>query len=98
MPDGIILCVNFFDDIQYILRSVNSVESLVDCKVMALVMFPLTYTNQNNGLFGKKRAVTSQEYEMLKSAILEKTNIPVYILANDEHMDCLIGDIIDFYS
>lgn len=98
MPDGIILCINFFDDIEYILRSINSVESLVDCKVIALVMFPLTYTNQNNGLFGKKRVVTPQEYEMLRSAILEKTNISVYILANDEHMDCLIDDIINFYS
>lgn len=98
MPDGIILCINFFDDIQYILRSINSVESLVDCKVIALVMFPLTYTHQNNELFGKKRAVIPGEYEMLKNAILDKINIPVYILANDEHMDCLIHDIINFYS
>lgn len=39
-PDAIILCVNYFDDVEYIQRSIKYIESLIGNKVIALAMFP----------------------------------------------------------
>ncbi len=38
-PDCVILCINPFDEIDYIKRTVNYIESIIDCKVIALVVF-----------------------------------------------------------
>lgn len=98
MPDGIVLCINLYDDIEYIIRTVNSMESQIDCKVIALILFPLTYINQNYGVFGRKRQITFSEYENLRDEIKTLIGIPVYILANEEHMNALIDNIIEHFS
>ena len=40
-PDAIILCINPFDDIIYIKRTIAYLESYIQTKVLALSMFPL---------------------------------------------------------
>lgn len=39
-PDAIVLCVNYFDEIEYIQRTINYAESLTGSKVVALSIFP----------------------------------------------------------
>jgi hypothetical protein len=39
-PDAMVLCVNFFDDIDYIQRTIKYAESLTENKVIALSIFP----------------------------------------------------------
>lgn len=38
-PDAVILCVNPFDDDDYIFRTINFLEASVNCKVMRCVCF-----------------------------------------------------------
>ena len=54
-PDCVILCINPFDEIDYIKRTVNYIESIIDCKVIALVVFPMTLNNNWLGIYGNKR-------------------------------------------
>lgn len=39
-PDAIILCINYFDDVEYISRTIKYIEALTERKVIALSMSP----------------------------------------------------------
>lgn len=39
-PDAVVLCVNVGDDLKYITRTIKTIEGLVDCKVIAISLFP----------------------------------------------------------
>ena len=40
-PDAVVLCINYYDEINYIRRSINVIEQLGECKVLGLVVFPM---------------------------------------------------------
>ena len=54
-PDIVILCINPFDDIKHIARTVEFIESSVDCKVLSLVVFPMTIKDNWSAFFGGKK-------------------------------------------
>lgn len=45
-PDIVTLCVNESDSIDDIERTIKYIESVVDCMVIALVVFPMTYSDE----------------------------------------------------
>lgn len=47
-PDAVVMCINYHDDVDDILRTVKFTESLMDCKVIALSLFPLDYLKNGN--------------------------------------------------
>ena len=54
-PDIVILCINPFDDFDYIVRTIKFIESSVDCKVLSLVVFPMTIKDDYFVTFGGKK-------------------------------------------
>ncbi len=46
-PDAVILCVNPFDSIMQIKRSIEFIESCTESRVIALCMYPMDWNNPN---------------------------------------------------
>lgn len=53
-PDVVVLCINPFDDLDYIMRTKLFIEASVDCKVIAFVMFPMDIKDDWTGIYGQK--------------------------------------------
>ena len=97
-PDGVVLCINEYDNIDYIKKSIKFAESVVDCKVIAIVLFPMTYSNKLSGIYSKKRYISTDEFNRINNLVSSEIMLPVYILGNEQHMDMLFTDIINFFS
>lgn len=95
-PDAVILCINIFDDFDYIERSINYIESLSDGKVVALVIFPLGIPNIWAPNY--RKIIDSNAIHGLKKVVSLKTNIPCYILGENSEMDDLFNNIIDYFT
>lgn len=92
-PDAIILCVNFFDEIEYVQNTVYMLRGLTGATIIALVMNPMTFANEWSNL---KRKITYEEFSE-KAEILEKVlEIPVYLLGEEAAYE-LCQDIVDFF-
>ena len=96
-PDNVILCVNPYDDIEYINRTIKFIESSIDGKVIAIVIFPLGLKNDWTGIYGKKERLNNSDIEKLKERYLFNFKIPSYELG-DEEIKKLVEYIIEIYS
>ena len=61
-PDIVLLCINPFDDINYIIRTINFIESSVDCKVQFLIMFPMDRKKDWLGNFGRLKPIDKEDF------------------------------------
>lgn len=96
-PDAVILCVNPFDDLFYIERTKNFIESSIECKVIALVVFPMNLKDNWAGIYGGKIKIDDGFYIRFKDELSALFNIPIYRLDYDD-IECLIENIISFFS
>ena len=95
--DAVILCVNAYDEIFYIRRTITYLESLLDCKVIALSLFPLTVNDDWTGQIGAKHQMTEEELLKKSEYLREQLLLPVFV--NDEVMIELYADVIeDFFA
>ena len=83
-PDAVILCINAFDSIEYIKRTISFIEAAVKAKVVCLVM-----SNINTKRVGLK--TYSLDY------YVNHIQIPVFDLHNLD-VDSLIEQIIKYYE
>jgi hypothetical protein len=91
-PDGVILCVNTFDEMKYILRTKSFIESSVNAKVIAVVISESRY-NKEKGIFSGVKNLN-----LITKEEVEKTlNIPTFSLS-DLNIGELTDKIIDYYS
>ena len=97
-PDAVVLCVNPFDSIEYIRKTLSFIESSSDSKVIALVMFPLDYEDDWKGAFGKKKVLSESEISLLLDKYSYEFEIKAFKLDDKEHIDILINEIIGFFS
>ena len=98
-PDAIILCVNHHDDFEYINRTINSLENLLDTKVIALVLYPLTIDYSWQGiLLGNKHKLNINQIIDYKSKAKNTINREVFLLGDHEDMRNLKNLIIDYFG
>lgn len=96
-PDRVILCVNPYDEVEYIRRTINMIEALADCKVIAFVLYPMNYKNES--IFGmNKYKITITEAETIKIKLMENFHIPCYVLGEEIEMKKLFLTILDAFS
>lgn len=92
-PDAIILCVNYFDEIDYIQNTVYMLKGLTDATIIAFVMNPMTLSNEWSNL---KRKITYEEFSQKAETLQEVFGIPVFLLG-EESVNELCQNIIDFF-
>ena len=96
--DCVILSVNPHDEINYIKRTIQFIESL-DCgSILALVVFPVIASQSLTGVGYKSRALSKEEMQKIKKKYTNEFSLPVFDLGNNDDMDALTGKIIDYYS
>ena len=96
-PDGIILCINPYDDMDYIKKTILYLESCIDTKVIALVVFPMTLPNDWRAISNSKQHLTVEQFEKLRLNLKNNIDIPVYNLDDDDLIKCLCDMIIEYY-
>ncbi len=97
-PDVVILNINPDDDIDYIRNTVKYIEGVADCKVLALVMFPMKCVNDWRKSFDIKETVSDNEFSDTSEYLREKIGLPVFRLGNSEHMRLLYNLITDYLT
>ena len=97
-PDAIIMCINYHDEISYIRNSVYALMGLTDATIIALVMYPITYSDDWNGIYGNaKHRITYDEFKKKADLLLKELQIPVYFLGEKNHISDICQSIIDFF-
>ena len=98
-PDYNILCVNPQDDIEYIDRTINFLNSVNNCKVEAIVVFPVE-TTEIGGFNYKnvKRILDPDSMKMLKESYRERYLVNAYALDNSDDLDDLVYRVLDYFA
>ena len=94
-PDAIILCVNYFDDIEYIQRTVNYVEALTGNKVIALSVFPFDRTFSWSAVSSKLKPVNPELLKQQMQFFEKEIGIKVYAQSQSKE---LCEEIIKYLS
>lgn len=95
-PDGVILCVNAFDNIKYIERTIQYVESFHDCKVISIVIYPLwKKIDEISGEY-TERDLSKEELSKVKNKIKKIFKLPVFI--NGRNIKELAEVCINFFQ
>lgn len=86
------------DDVDDILRTVKFTESLMDCKVIALSLFPLDYLNGWKYLRNIKEKIDTVELKNRVKEIEKITSIPTFILGDNMEENKMFEVIIDYFG
>ena len=95
-PDAVVLCINPFDTVDYIARTVKFIESSVECKVIAFVVFPMDLKNEW-GIYGGTVPVSVEKYDVLSKKLMT-FSVPVYKLGDEKDMQALSGQILKYFQ
>lgn len=76
--DGIILCVNLFDDEEYVKKTINYIEALVG-DVIGIVLFPMEREAVEGILTNKLIKASCEKVKESKSLLENKFRKPVYV-------------------
>lgn len=94
-PDIVILCVNYFDDIEYIIRSVKYAESLTTSKVIALSLFPFERAYSWNSTSTNLKLVDEDRLKKRKDEFESQVGIEVFL---QKQTTLLCEKIINYLS
>ena len=81
MPDVVILCVNADDEIDVILRSIKAIEGVGNTSVIALALYPLSYTNSWQMMNNKRERI--QNIDEVIHRLNTFISIPVFVIGSD---------------
>lgn len=95
MPDAIILCVNYHDEIPYIRNSIYALMGLTDAQIIALVVYPITYSSMTGGEI--KQKITYDEFKEKACELHKEFQMPVYMLGEQQQMSSLCQTVIDYF-
>jgi uncharacterized NAD-dependent epimerase/dehydratase family protein len=96
-PDAIVLCVNPYDDIEYVANTIKYLEGSVNCKVIAIVMFPMLAPNDWKGMFELKMKISDEDFNSIADGINENIKLPIYKLGEKIDMINLCDLVINFF-
>ena len=95
--DCCLLCVNPFDNEEYIRKTIQYIESLSPGLVVALILFPVTYQFNKLGYAGRQIVLSKNEIKNIKLEYKKLFARPVYVTDSDIDMiaDCCIDALSD---
>lgn len=93
-PDYILLCVNSYDEYEYIHRTIKYIEGAIETKVVGLVLFPCVskYANVINSI--STRTLSNEEIQAKISALEYEFGMKIYSANSTE----ISKDIIELFS
>lgn len=97
-PDIIILCINPYDNLEYISRNIKTAEGLSHGKVIGIVCFPMTLDLSWRGTFGERRRISIEEEVKLREIIGRTFGLRMFMLDKEEQLVELINDLLRYLS
>lgn len=97
-PEAIILCVNPYDEIKYLERTIMFLESSIDTKVIAIVVFPKDIKSDWKGMYGTKELMTEDKYNQFKEQLKKRFDKPVFRLGDEEDIRKLFEEVVNYFS
>lgn len=95
-PDAVILCVNIFDEDNYIKRTIDYIESIVNAQVIALVLFPKIREIKSGVMTNKLLPATNQQIANAKERLKEHHQRSVFVA--EEELKELGNLCIQYFS
>lgn len=96
LPDAVVLVVNPDDQEKTIGKTISFIESCVETKVIAIVVFPMEKNPSSKNLI--KTHISETSYSRFKKSMQSRYNISVFILDNDNEIDQLTELIENFFG
>ena len=93
MPDAIVICINYHDEIEYIRNTMYTLKGLTDASLLAFVMYPMTFVNEWSNA---KRKITHEEFNNKAEELRKFFSVPVYLLG-EQNVENLCQVIIDYF-
>lgn len=97
-PDGFVLICNYFDDDDYVIRTIRHAESYCNARVIALVIYPVDYDFKWTEFGGRSKHVSQDNLLMKQKNLSEITGKKVFILGNALEMERLANECIRYYT
>lgn len=96
LPDAVILCVSPDDELEYIRRTINFLESSTNCKVIAIAVYPIMAEPFLVSNLKQKNISGSELLMNLIEQFKKEFHIPVFE-QHAETYDCIADTIIEFF-
>jgi len=96
LPDGVILTVTDTDDIDYVRKSIQAIETLYNTKVFLLALYAF-HTESDYVINVTKRKLSPEEIGHIKSKYKENLDLDIIISGDPEYDDVLFDSIINYY-
>lgn len=91
-PDAVVLCVNRYDPIEYIKRTILTIENLFNTSVVAISVYPIDKTREK---FKNKERENSEEFiEEMSMKIGKKC----YLMNSEKKLGCLFDDVLTYFT
>ncbi len=97
-PDKVVLCVNIFDDTDYIKRTISFIESLGSCDVIATVLFTMTFAGEYSMVGTPSKKESAENIALKKYEIEGSCSKPCFESGNKEQMQELFKLIVENFS
>lgn len=95
-PDAVVLCINPDDPIDYIERTIKSIEGVGDCEVIALALYPLSYLNGWQLMNNIKKKIDN--LEEIKRRLESELHLKVFVIGYEEDTEKLRDKCIEYLS
>lgn len=97
-PDIVILCVNLYDDFDYIRRTIGTIENLVETEVVALAISKKTFPKDWELMRGKSVVADDDELMKFKNILEQMFRLKAFIIGEVDEMNALVDVCIESLS
>ncbi len=97
-PDIIVLCINPFDDIDFVKRTVIYLDNYLNTKVLALVLFPQIRSSEWDITRSNLTNLDTNILQKCKKHYEQELCLPCFIAGNDLELDRLIDFVTDYFA
>lgn len=97
-PDAVVLCVNIWDDVEYVMRTIKAIEGFGGCRVILLAIYPLRYENGWNYIISRKTEAGEEDILKYKECLREHTKCPVIEINKKSDEEILVKSIVEYFG
>ena len=95
-PDCVVLCVNIYDDIDFIQRSILTIENVIDTRVVAIAISPMEYKSDWYLMNEKKTLAADDKIFSFQKVLNRRFNIPAYPILSGDNIENIASCIINY--
>lgn len=98
LPDAALLCINSYDDIEHVKRTVQFLQAATETEVIALVVYPMELRSEQTGIYGGLKELSEASYQKLRQEYEAACSLPVMRLGQEQDMEKVTDLVISYFS